>query len=275
MSKLESWLSTSVGKRLDPDGHYGLQCVDAVDHYGEFIFGVPWSQSVGGVRGAKDLLGVAPDKYWIRIDYFHGFVPQRGDVLVYGGDSSNEWGHTAVVESADGIGINVIQQDGFAAPHQFVDGNWYSSKPAHRARLAYAGRGYGALAGVLRPRPELIGSDINYQSATPTPQEDELSAAEVNEILVGVDSRLKNQLAKADERQRDHEEATRAYVRDRINDLGTTVLDGTQAQEDVTRQYLHDRIKQYSPAEIVALIPDGIAQKVLDELAERIGKTNG
>lgn len=185
MSAIESWLASAVGRSINPDGHYGLQCVDVADDYAETIFGVPWQKSVGGVAGARQLLDAAPDEYWIRIDYAHGLVPQRGDVLVYAGDKYNEWGHTAVVESADQIGINVIQQDGFAAPHQFVDGNWYSNKPAHRVRLAYRANGTGALAGWLRPRPEKVKTGtIQVQAAstitpiTPT-QEDEVSAEDV------------------------------------------------------------------------------------------------
>ena len=156
MAIIDDWLATVVGQALDPDGHYGNQCVDAVDHYAEFIFGVRWQDCVGGVSGANQLLDAAPDAYWTRIDYSHGFIPQRGDVLVYGGDQYNQWGHTAVVESADAIGIGVVQQDGFGAPLKFVDGGWYSNKPAARARLAYRQNGTGALAGVLRPRPEKL-----------------------------------------------------------------------------------------------------------------------
>ncbi|CAN7465492.1 CHAP domain-containing protein [Pseudarthrobacter oxydans] len=201
----EDWAVTTVGQALNPDRFAGNQCVDVTDHFGECIFGVPWQQCVGGVRGAKDLLDRAPDEYWTRIDYYHGFIPERFDVLVYAGDDLNEWGHTAVVESADKIGINVIQQDGFAAPHQFVDGNWYSAKPAHRARLAYSARGTGRLLGVLRARPEKLraGGTIQLQSAsTITPitpiQEVEVSAEEVfNKKLTlknGAESTFENQV---------------------------------------------------------------------------------
>jgi hypothetical protein len=189
MSVIDDWFGVALGNALDPDGHYGNQCVDAVDHYGEFIFGVPWSQSVGAVSGARQLLDAAPDAFWIRIDYYHGFIPQRGDVLVYGGDKSNTWGHTAVTEAATATVIDVAQQDGFGAPLKFVDGAWYSDKPAHRARLAYSQNGTGALKGVLRPRPEkLKSSTIRPQgSITITPfQEDEMSAEDVKTIRADI-----------------------------------------------------------------------------------------
>jgi len=160
VSILYDWAGSVIGQPLNPDGHYGNQCVDTIDHFGEFIFGVPWQTCVGGVTGARDLLDVAPDEYWERIDYYHGFVPQQFDVLVYGGDNLNQWGHTAVTWWADpnASTINVIQQDGFAYPWQFVDGNYYSAKPAHYYTLHYSQAGTGALKGVLRPRAnKLIG----------------------------------------------------------------------------------------------------------------------
>ncbi|MEV7606130.1 hypothetical protein AB0N65_11885 [Paenarthrobacter sp. NPDC089322] len=171
----EVWMNSVVGTALNPDGRYGFQCVDAVDHFGEFIFGVPWPECVGGVAGANGLLDRAPDKYWERIDYYHGFVPQRWDVGVTAGDNLNQWGHTFIIESADWTGMNVIQQDGFAYPWQFVDGNYYSAKPAHRARLAYSHAGTGPLLGVLRARPHMLiggGESINPQSSTPTEEDD-------------------------------------------------------------------------------------------------------
>ena len=181
---IDAWLASAVGRRMNPDGRYGLQCVDAVDQYAEDLFGVPWPQSVGGVSGARQLLDAAPDEYWERIDYYHGFTPQRGDVLVFAGDSLNQWGHTAVVESADNVGINVIQQDGFAPPTRFVDGAYYSDKPAHRARLAYSDRGTGRLSGVLRPRQnKIIGVQLQSgPTITPLPEDDEMSDAQYAEL---------------------------------------------------------------------------------------------
>jgi hypothetical protein len=198
MTSINEWLATASGRRMNPDGHYGLQCVDVTDQYAEDLFGVPWPQSVGGVAGARQLLDAAPDEFWTRIDYAHGLVPQRGDVLVFAGDEYNQWGHTAVVESADQIGINVIQQDGFAAPTKFVDGAYYSDKPAHRARLAYRANGTGLLAGWLRPRPEkIIGSIAPQSTITPisstAPKEwDEMASAEEIRAIVRAEADASN-----------------------------------------------------------------------------------
>lgn len=192
MGIIDDWFSAALGNDLDPDGHYGNQCVDAVDHYAEFIFGVPWPRSVGAVSGARQLLDVAPDEFWTRIDYYHGFIPQRGDVLVYGGDQYNQWGHTAPTEGATNTYIDVLQQDGFGAPLKLVDGGWYSDKPAHRTRLAYSQNGTGPLKGVLRPRPEkLKSSTLQPQSESIRPVQEDifmaLTDAEQRRILDAAD----------------------------------------------------------------------------------------
>lgn len=153
--EIAEWLATTEGLKLNPDGRYGLQCVDLVDAYAEALFGVPWPECVGGVNGAIQLLDVAPDAYWHRIDNNPADpnqIPAPGDVLVFGG---SQWGHTAVTVSPAVDGVDVLQQDGFAAPHQYVDGAWYSAKPAHRARLSYTNSPGGVL-GWLRPKHERI-----------------------------------------------------------------------------------------------------------------------
>ena len=153
------WLATAPGVAMNPDGHYGLQCVDLVDQYAQDIFGVPWPQSIGGVTGAKQLLDVAPDAFWIRTDNDPNnpnLIPSPGDVLVFGGSAINEWGHTAVCISADANGMWVVQQDGFAKPLIWADGNWYSGKPAHKAYLAYSSNGTGPIKGWLTPRTEKL-----------------------------------------------------------------------------------------------------------------------
>jgi len=274
----EVWMNSVVGTPLDLDGHYGYQCVDAPDHFAEFIFGVPWAQSIGGVAGANGLLDAAPDKYWERIDYYHGFVPQRYDVLVYAGDNLNRWGHTAIVESADWTGINVIQQDGFAYPWQFVDGNYYSAKPAHRARLAYSQAGTGPLKGVLRARPEMLiggGASINPASSTTTPKEDTLSAAEVETIL----SAIKNIASPGESGQR---EAGPLYtVAQNVESINSALLPGESGVRHAGAVFAALEALKNAPDSTIdptelaralaAAVPEDIAKKVVAELGLALG----
>lgn len=145
---IEEWLNSAVGVGMDPDGAYGYQCVDLVDQYGQDIFGVRWPVCVGGVGGANQLLDVVPDEYWTRIDNDLSNadqIPKRGDVVVFGGDSSNPYGHTAVVLSADQNYMHVVQQNG--------NTNWL---PAGTDDLKYSQYGTGTVTGWLRPKEDKL-----------------------------------------------------------------------------------------------------------------------
>lgn len=157
-----SWLATNTGAKRNPDGRYGVQCVDLIDAYAEDLFGVRWEDSVGGVAGAKDLMDTAPATYWLKIRNDPSrpdLLPERGDVIVWGGNPDSyytKWGHTAVVKSADRNGVNVLQQDGFAAPLVETPDGTFSDRPAHDVYLNWWNQGTGMVSGWLRPRPERI-----------------------------------------------------------------------------------------------------------------------
>ena len=68
------WLATSEGVKMNPDGRYGLQCVDAIDAYAEAIFGVHWSESVGGVNFKK---GCYPGQEIVARTHYLGRIKQR------------------------------------------------------------------------------------------------------------------------------------------------------------------------------------------------------
>ena len=183
--EIEAWLNSAEGVAMNPDGHYGLQCVDLADQYAQDNFGVPWPQSMGAVAGARQLLDAAPDEFWIRIDNNPNdpnLLPQRGDLVVFAGSAINEWGHVCACLEAFANGMWVLQQDGFAAPLVWADGNWYSNKPAHRAWLPYYGNGTGPVAGWLRPRENKLLVTI----APPTPPAPPVVAAPASNLRVTV-----------------------------------------------------------------------------------------
>jgi hypothetical protein len=85
--------------------------------------------------------------------------------------------------------------------------------------------------------------------------------------------------------QQPMEDVTRLYLRDRIHEGVLSVLNGSQAQEDVTRdyitstdqkiadvtrQYLGDRIKETPPADVAAAVPDELLQGFVDAFAARL-----
>lgn len=159
LDPIEAFILKGPGRRMNPDGSYGLQCVDTVDQYGMDLFGVPWEVCVGGVNGARQLLDVMPRKYWTitrNNPADANLLPSRGDVLVYGGDGFNEFGHTGVAVWVNPSWVDLLQQDGFAPPTKFVDGDWYSDKPATVSRLAYSQPYTGDLLGWATPRRDML-----------------------------------------------------------------------------------------------------------------------
>jgi hypothetical protein len=138
----EQWFKTAVGRAINPDNAYGLQCVDVADDYANAIFpGVGWAQSIGGVGGAREFTG-RNNKYvrWIaNVPGNLTNIPVRGDIIIFGGTAINPYGHVAVVLSANAHTATVIQEDG------------YLQVPAHVATLPYDGPGTGPCTGWMRP----------------------------------------------------------------------------------------------------------------------------
>lgn len=140
----ETWLAGAVGRATDPDGVAGFQCVDTFHDYGMFIFGQGW-QTTSGWGNAKDLFWGPSDYYWhktINDVNDPNLIPQRGDVVVYGGTpawGTNPYGHIAVVVDADANGMTVIQQDGFLQVPMYV------------GRLKYEEPNAGTVIGWLTP----------------------------------------------------------------------------------------------------------------------------
>ena len=85
-----NWVKSQEGKALDYDGQFGAQCVDLAMYYYKYL-GV----SPAGGNG-KDYATNALPSGWKRTK---GGTPQKGDLLVYNGTSSNQYGHVAIFES--------------------------------------------------------------------------------------------------------------------------------------------------------------------------------
>ena len=85
-----SWLYSVSGQAIDWDGVYGAQCVDLIKAYYNYL-------GVSPVTGnGKDYATNALPSGWTRVQ---GGTPQKGDILVYGASSSNQYGHVAIYES--------------------------------------------------------------------------------------------------------------------------------------------------------------------------------
>lgn len=150
MSRIENFINTAVGKSFNPDNAYGLQCKDLADAYAIHLFG-NWA---GTIRPANaiDVIERSNGEFFHKI-YNNpndpNLIPQRGDLIIWGAMPGNPYGHIALVESCDGNGVNVIEQDGFA------------QVPARRKYYKNYICGGVLVKGWIRPRAEKI---IGYQA---------------------------------------------------------------------------------------------------------------
>ncbi|MEB3062230.1 CHAP domain-containing protein [[Mycobacterium] zoologicum] len=99
---------------INYDQAYGAQCFDVFRQYNADN-GIPNTGMAHDSDAAADIYnhfgrnGV--EKYYDRIPYGSG-TPQPGDVIVYGGNSTNGGaGHVAVITSVDGDNYSVIEQN--------------------------------------------------------------------------------------------------------------------------------------------------------------------
>ena len=113
------------GKKIDYDGHYGAQCVDVFRQYCKDVLAIPHT---GGVVGAAELYtkyDTMPleQKYFERVPYKAGMLPEAGDVVIFAPTESNKYGHVAIVLEASSEAIAVFEQDGFAQDGAHI-GSW-------------------------------------------------------------------------------------------------------------------------------------------------------
>ncbi|AIZ01714.1 lysin [Arthrobacter phage vB_ArtM-ArV1] len=140
----ERFLNGAAGNYYDPDGVYAFQCVDTAIAYAMACYPeVNWETTFG--RGnAKDHYPKS-NAYFDSIPNVVGDLnsyPQRGDIVVWGGDNFNPYGHIAVVLWADGYSMRVLQQN--------ADGS--ARLPTQIATVGYVIPGAGGVVGWLRPK---------------------------------------------------------------------------------------------------------------------------
>lgn len=89
-----NWVNAQEGKYLDYDGAYGAQCVDLIKYYyAHFGYG-----NYGTGNACNFVNNVLPPG-WTRIKNIPEFVPEPGDIAVWGTELSKN-GHVAIILSA-------------------------------------------------------------------------------------------------------------------------------------------------------------------------------
>lgn len=138
----DEFVSKHKGKAVDHDNAAGRQCVDLAEAYFDEVFG-------SGIKNfwfdAHHFYELYSQNSWLkknfeRIPNTPEFVPQKGDVAVWGGNlSSGGWGHIAICTG-----------EGDTTHFYSYDQNWTGNgDPCTKIRHSYC-----AFLGVLRPKDQ-------------------------------------------------------------------------------------------------------------------------
>lgn len=145
------FINTYNGKSFDYDGVSGVQCVDLIKMYLNKVFGL----TPGAWGNAKDYYENYNNNSVLKANFTRiantpSFVPQKGDIAVFGSGLGNTYGHICI---ATGEGDT----------HNFYsyDLNW-NGKTVHKVQHTYK-----AFLGVLRPKDQSkVGGSTSSSSST-------------------------------------------------------------------------------------------------------------
>lgn len=99
------WALARVGQWIDTDGYYGAQCKDFVNAFTQENFGVTFPGN------ACDLIYANLPSGWQRIQNYAEFIPEPGDIAIWGAWGSNPYGHTGIIISANLYSFESVDQN--------------------------------------------------------------------------------------------------------------------------------------------------------------------
>lgn len=147
----EKWVSTNLGKCIDYDRVYGVQCVDLIKHYVKNVLELE-PQSIGNAieyYNKRNKINYLKTNFnWI--DNTPSFVPKKGDICVFTSKSGH--GHVAVATG-----------EGTTSFFYSYDQNYPSSKGEPMTKIKHS---YNSFLGVLRPKNQKNISAKVYKTTT-------------------------------------------------------------------------------------------------------------
>lgn len=135
----DAWVKANLGKGIDYDGVYGVQCVDLLKHYVENVLGIT-PQSIGNAieyyNKRKSSSYLTNNFTWI--DNTASFIPAKGDIAVF--------------TSKSGIGhVSVCTGEGTTSYFYSYDQNYPNGKHEPMTKIKHT---YTSFLGVLRPKDQ-------------------------------------------------------------------------------------------------------------------------
>lgn len=133
----DTWVASNIGRGIDYDSVYGVQCVDLVKHYVKNVLGVE-PQSIGNAieyYNKRNTSSYLTDNF-VWCPNTLTFVPQKGDVCVF--KSQTGKGH-----------VSVATGEGTTSYFYSYDQNYPKAKHEPMTKIKHT---YASFLGVLRPK---------------------------------------------------------------------------------------------------------------------------
>lgn len=124
---------------ISPIGSYLYQCVEFAQRYMNTRFGIAalWPVAAAAEMCTSQPAGV--QTHWAK----SGYVPKKGDLVVWGAVAGNPWGHVAVVRKPVSGGIEIVEQNASIGGSNGVRTLWGSPTQG------YAGTGGSPIACIV------------------------------------------------------------------------------------------------------------------------------
>ena len=134
----DEYFSTRVGKGIDYDGNYGVQCFDLANDYSVKVVGGKQFMGMGAYEIYTNYYNQPGHDLYERIPNTPDFVPKKGDIIVWS-QSLSRWGHVAICNGK-----------GDTTWFESYDQNWTGrNDPVTLIR-----HNYNCVLGVLRPKDQ-------------------------------------------------------------------------------------------------------------------------
>jgi len=107
----ENWIDGKLGSAIDYDGHYGVQCVDLISLYYQYLGYNIFNYVVGGGYAYTFAYSPLPPG-WVR--YGNNVNPQPGDIVVFGANQYGAYGtgHIGIIRAVDNSSYKYLDYNG-------------------------------------------------------------------------------------------------------------------------------------------------------------------
>lgn len=149
--RMDDWVKHNLGTYIDYDKVYGVQCVDLIKHYVDWVLDVK-PESIGNAieyfkkRNTSSYL----KRNFTWIDNTPEFIPKKGDICVFTSKSGK--GH-----------VSVATGKGTTSYFYSYDQNYPSGKGEPMTEIKHS---YKSFLGVLRPKNQSNIASKQYKTTT-------------------------------------------------------------------------------------------------------------